>query len=184
MNTPHIHKNCIKANPQSIHNQQLVHNFFTSVLNRPVDNFNHSESLNIAHELKGDKDTQEKQYESQINLSDFIPEPVSINNVLRLSPSVKDRWDDATRKEIQGLFDNGTFDTNQIALPADEIILVKCAFKTKLNSYGGLDKLKARICLRGDMQIKESFNNWSPTASTRLIKCFLADAILNQSKIY
>ena len=34
------------------------------------------------------------------------------------------------------------------------------------------------------MQIKESFNNWSPTASTRLLKCFLADAILNQSKIY
>ena len=37
MNTPHIHENCIKANPQSIHNQQLVHNFFTSVLNRPVE---------------------------------------------------------------------------------------------------------------------------------------------------
>ena len=60
-------------------------------------------------------------------------------------------------------------------LPADKIIPVKCAFKTKL---------KARICLRGDMQIKESFNNWSPTASTRLLKCFLAYAILNQSKIY
>ncbi len=61
---------------------------------------------------------------------------------------------------------------------------MKCAFKTKLNSYGGLDKLKARICLRGDMQIKETFNNWSPTASTQLLTCFLADAIRNRSKIY
>ena len=28
MDTPHIHENCIKTNPQSIHNQQLVHKFF------------------------------------------------------------------------------------------------------------------------------------------------------------
>ena len=34
------------------------------------------------------------------------------------------------------------------------------------------------------MQIKETFNNWSLTASTRLLKCFLANAILNKSKIY
>lgn len=47
-------------------------------------------------------------------------------------------------------------------LLADEVIPVHCTFKTKLNSYGGLDKLKAKMCIRGDMQIKESFNNWSP----------------------
>ena len=58
MNTPHIQENCTKANPQSIHNQQLIHIFFTSVLNRPMDNFNHSEYLNIAHELKGDKELE------------------------------------------------------------------------------------------------------------------------------
>ena len=77
-----------------------------------------------------------------------------------------------------------TFDTNEKALPADEVIPVKCAFKAKLNSYGGLDKLKARICVRGDMQIKDIMNNWSPTASVRLLKCFLADAIRHESSIY
>ena len=51
----------------------------------------------------------------------------------------------AIKKEILGLFDNDTFDISERALPADEIIPVKCAFKAKLNSYGGLDKLKARI---------------------------------------
>ena len=77
-----------------------------------------------------------------------------------------------------------TFDTTEKALPADEVIPVKCAFKTKLNAYGGLDKLKARICVRGDIQIKDDANNWSPTASVRLLKCFLADAIRNSATVY
>ena len=33
--------------------------------------------------------------------------------------------------------------------------------------------LKARVCLRGDMQIKDDFNSWSPTASTQQLKCFI-----------
>ena len=57
--------------------------------------------------------------------------------------------------------------------------------KTKLNSYGGLDKLKARIRLRGDMQIKDAnSNSWSPTASTRLLKCLITDATQNKSTVY
>ena len=69
-------------------------------------------------------------------------------------------------RKIQGLFENDTFDPNERPLPADEILPVKLALKTKLNSYGGLDKLKARVCLKGDMQIKDDFNSWSPTASS------------------
>ena len=62
-------------------------------------------------------------------------------------------------------------------LPADENIPTKLALKTKLNSYGGLDKLKARICLRGDMQIKDAnSNSCPPTASSRRLKCLIADA--------
>ena len=34
------------------------------------------------------------------------------------------------------------------------------------------------------MQIKDLINNWSPTASVWLLKCFLADAIQNQAIIY
>ena len=62
---------------------------------------------------------------------------------------------------------------------------MKCVFKTKLNPYGSLDKLKARICVRGDMQIKDQTNNWSPTASVvQLLKCFLADAIWNNTIVH
>ena len=82
------------------------------------------------------------------------------------------------------LDDYDTFVLDEKPLPADEIIPAKLACKTKLNVYGGLDKLKARVCLRGDMQIKDDFISWSPTASTRLLKCFIADAIRNKSKTY
>ena len=88
------------------------------------------------------------------------------------------------QEKFLGLFDNDTFDTTERALPADEVIPVKCPFKAKLNSYGGLDKLKARICVRGDMQIKDLINSWSPTASVQLLKCFLADAIQNGAIIH
>ena len=33
------------------------------------------------------------------------------------------------------------------------------------------------------MQIKDDFDSWSPTASTRLLKCFIADSTLNQVMI-
>ena len=125
----------------------------------------------------------EKNQDTQINLSDFIPEPRSLSQVLRLSPIIKEKLGLAIKSEILGLFDNDTFDTSERALPADQIITVKCAFKDKLNSYGGIDKLKARICVRDDIQIKDILNNWSPTASVCLLKCFLADAIQNRAII-
>ena len=94
-----------------------------------------------------------------INLADFLPEPRSQSQVLRLPVHTKEKWEDAIRAEINGLFDSGTFLLNDKPLPADETIPTKLAMNTKLNSYGGLDKLKARIWLRGDMQIKDANNN-------------------------
>ena len=70
-----------------------------------------------------------------------------------------------------------------MTLPTDEIIHVKLALKAKLNIHGGLDKLKARICWRGDIQIKDESNTWSPTASSRLLRCFISDARSNKTII-
>ena len=50
-------------------------------------------------------------------------------------------------------------------------------YKAKIQSDGSLDKLKLRIVVRGDLQNKEIVGDtWSPTASTRNLKYFLADA--------
>ena len=43
-----------------------------------------------------------------------------------------------------------------------------------MNSSGGLDKLKARLCAREDLQNIEGQDIFSPTASMRLLKMFLA----------
>ena len=136
------------------------------------------------HEAEKDgKDTVQKQ-DSEIILSDFLPEPNSLSQVLRLTDSIRNKWGTAIYKEIKGLFDSNTFGLSDRALPDDEVIPVKLTLKTKLNCHGGLDKLKARVCLRGDMQERGKINVWSPTSSTRLLKRFIADAIFHECKIY
>ena len=50
-------------------------------------------------------------------------------------------------------------------------------YKAKIQSDGSIDKLKFRIVARGDLQNKEMVGDtWSPTASMRTLKYFLADA--------
>ena len=64
------------------------------------------------------------------------------------------------------------------------MVPVKLTLKTKLNSEGNLDKLKARICLRGDIHERSDINAWSRTSSSRLFKSFIAEAIHNGAIIY
>jgi hypothetical protein len=50
-------------------------------------------------------------------------------------------------------------------------------FKVKVKSDGSLDKLKCRLVVRGDLQDKNiTEDKWSPTASFRSLKMFLAHA--------
>ena len=143
-----------------------------------LNNLTYSEYLHIAHDIKEMNSTVDKVKDLGLNLSDFHPEPSSLSHVLRLSPHIKEKWEDAIRSQLVGLFDSETFSLTDKPLPADEIIPTKLAFKTKLNRYGGLDKFEARICMRGDMQIKNgSGKSWSHTALTRLLKCLTADAV-------
>ena len=134
----------------------------------------------MAHYMKDMADSQNKTIDNNINLSDLMPKPSLLNQVLRVSSHTKEWWGTPIRSELTGLFDNIILSLTESSFPADEIIPTKLTLKTKLNSYGGLDKLKARICLRRDMQIKNSYSSWSSTASIRLLKCFIADASLNK----
>jgi hypothetical protein len=49
-------------------------------------------------------------------------------------------------------------------------------FKVKINNEGSLDKLTTRIVVRGDLQSGVVEDKWSPTASFRSLKMFLAHA--------
>ena len=163
--------------------EQTIKAYFASMSKFSDSSIPHSEFLYITHELPSDNKYSDVLSDEITNLSDFMPEPKSLNQILRLSPYIREKWGHAIWTEVDGLFNNVTVDLNERPLPADETIPVKLALTTKLNSYGGLDKLKARICLRGDMQIKDDFNSWSPTASTRLLKYFIVDAALNKAII-
>ena len=81
-----------KPDHQSISNiDNQVVAYFTTMKNC-TDGINNAEYLNIAHEqLKANK-TIEKNQDTQINLSDFIPEPRSLTQVLKLSPIIREKW--------------------------------------------------------------------------------------------
>ena len=57
--------------------------------------------------------------------------------------------------------------------------------KAKIQSGNSHDKLKFRISVIGDIHNKELVgDNWSPTASMRTLKHFLADAAKNKTRVH
>ena len=58
-------------------------------------------------------------------------------------------------------------------------------YKANIQSDGRLDKLKLRIVVRGDFQNKEIVGDtWSPTASIRTLKYFLADSAKHKARVH
>ena len=58
-------------------------------------------------------------------------------------------------------------------------------YKAKIQPDGSIEKLKLRTVVRGDLKNKELVGDtWSPTASTRTLKCFLADSFNHKSRVH
>ena len=58
-------------------------------------------------------------------------------------------------------------------------------YKAKIQYNGSLEKLKLIIVVRGDLQNKELVGDtWSPTASMRNLKYFLADATTHKARVH
>ena len=58
-------------------------------------------------------------------------------------------------------------------------------YKAKTQADGSLDKLKLRIVVRRDLKNKEmAGDTWSPTASMRNLKYFLADAVKHKAIVH
>ena len=113
--------------------------------------------------------------ESGSEVSHFIPEPRNFAEVTKLSENIRKPLLKATLKEINNLINNQTF---MIEDPKDGEPVTPCmdVYKAKIQSDGSLDKLKLIIVVRGYFQNKEMVGDtWSPTASMRTLKYFLAD---------
>ena len=122
--------------------------------------------------------------ESGSEFSHFIPETRNFAEVKKLSENIRKPWLKATFKEIKNLINNQTFlieDQNEGG-PVNTCMDV---YKANIKSDGILDKLKLRIVVRGDLQNKEMVGDtWSPTASLRTLKYFLADEAKHKARVH
>ena len=102
----------------------------------------------------------------------------------KLSENIRKPWLKATLKEIKNFINNQTF---MIENPKDGEPVNPCmdVYKAKIQSDVSLDKLKLRIVVRGDLQNKEMVGDtWSPTASTRTLKYFLAYTAKHKARFH
>ena len=102
----------------------------------------------------------------------------------KLSDNTKKPWLKATLKEIKNLINNQTFliedpDKYEPVTPCMDV------YKAKIQSDGSLDKLRLRFLLRGYIYNKELVGDtWSPTASMRTLKYFLADSTKHKARAH
>ena len=82
----------------------------------------------------------------------YLPEPQSFKAVLKLDDDIRSAWLHAIKMEIKNLIDHKTFVLGVKPRKDELIIPVKLVLKAKQTASGKLDKLKARIVARGDME--------------------------------
>jgi len=112
------------------------------------------------------------------------PAPKSIRDIFKMADGlVRQEWLKAMKKEIKTLVNSGTFAID--TLKAGEISTpVMETFKVKVRSDGSLDKLKMQLVVRGDLQDKNiTEDKWSPSASFRSLKMFLAHAARLKARV-
>ena len=134
----------------------------------------------VAAEIRKDKPDMG---EPGSEVAPFIPEPRNFSEVCRLPAEVRKPCPRATHKEIKNLIDNRTFALED---PNPEETATTCmdVYKANIQSDGTIDKLKLRIVVIGDFQNKDVMGDtWSPTASLRTVKYFLADAARHKARI-
>jgi hypothetical protein len=90
--------------------------------------------------------------------------------------AIKHEWIQKSILEVQGLIKERTFLLTETPKEHDKITPTKFVYKAKMKSDGSLDKCKARLVVRGDLQAEIPGDQWSPTASFRLLRRFIAES--------
>jgi transposase InsO family protein len=114
----------------------------------------------------------------------FQPEPAHWRQILTMPEHIKVHWINSFRKELRVLFKMNTFSKDVTVLDTDDIIPVTAKYRTKLQSNGTIEKLKTRICLRGDLQSASEMDTWCAIAGFRALKIFLAVAARTKCRVH
>ena len=67
----------------------IVHVYFAKIPRMQEDNMGYTEYVHAAHDLQSTKKNEEKHQDATINLSDFIPEPKLLHQILRMNKQYK-----------------------------------------------------------------------------------------------
>ena len=122
--------------------------------------------------------------ESGSEVSHFIPEPRNFAGVKKNSDNIRKPWLKETLKYIKNLINNQNF-LIEYQNEGEPVTPCMDVYKARIQSDGSIDNLKLKILVRGDLQNKELVGDtWSPTASMRTLKCFLADATKHKEKVH
>ena len=89
--------------------------------------------------------------DKELKASDYLPEPRCIKHIMRMNEEPRNKWRDAIQTELNAICDNNTFEPRD-PLPGEQILPLKWVFKVKIKANGSIDKLKARLVCRGDLQ--------------------------------
>ena len=117
-------------------------------------------------------------------VSHFITEPRNFAEVTKLSDDIKKPWIKTTQKDFKNLINNQTF-LFEYTKKGEPVTTWMDVYKEKYYSDGSLDKLKLRIVIKGDLKNKEIVGyDWSPTASMRTLKYFLAYAAKHKAIVH
>ena len=122
--------------------------------------------------------------ESGLEVSHFIPGPRKFSEGTKLSDNIKKPGLKANLQDIKNIIHNQTF-LIEYQNEGEPVTPCMDMYKSKIQSDGSIDKLKLRNMVRGDLQNKELVGDtWSPTASMRTLKYFLADATKHKEKFH
>ena len=102
----------------------------------------------------------------------------------KISDDIKKPWLKATLKDIKNLINNKTFIV-EYTEKYEPVTRCMDVYKANIQSSGSVDKLKSGILVRGDIQNKKLVRyTWSPIASMRTLKYFLADETIHKARFH
>ena len=77
-----------------------VHAYFADMAQLQHDNLGCTEYLHAVYDLSSTKKNEEKCLDTIINLSDFVPKPKSLSQVIRLNGIIKEKWEMLLEKKL------------------------------------------------------------------------------------